>query len=80
MSDRYTRLEATITAITDSAVRLEVEGVQGWVPRSLIHGEDDRELDEDIVGCDMEIRIFAWKADEIGFPAARDRRQGDLGL
>lgn len=38
-----------------------------WVPRSLIHGGDDRTLDGRFKGEEMSLRIFEWKVDELGW-------------
>jgi hypothetical protein len=37
-----------------------------WVPRSLIHGADDKALDGAFAGETRMVRIFAWKAAELG--------------
>lgn len=40
-----------------------------WVPRSCIHGADDRMLDSKLwrSGEETTLRIFKWKAEQISF-------------
>lgn len=70
--DDYVTLEARIVRVKDGAVLLgvEVDGdeVTGWVPRSLLHGADDRLLsaaDED--GETRQVRVREWKARQLGW-------------
>jgi hypothetical protein len=40
-----------------------------WIPRTLIHGADERTLDARFAGEEVNLRVFAWKARELGFDA-----------
>jgi len=37
------------------------------IPRSLIHGADDRKLDGCFIGEEVTFRLIDWKAEELGF-------------
>lgn len=37
------------------------------IPRSLIHGADDRTMDGLFVGEEVTFRLIDWKAEELGF-------------
>jgi hypothetical protein len=37
------------------------------IPRSLIHGGDDRKFEGSFVGEEITFRLMEWKAEEIGF-------------
>jgi hypothetical protein len=38
-----------------------------WIPRSLLHGADEIKLDSQRIGDEITIRMFRWKAEELGF-------------
>ena len=65
--DNYIPLTATVLAITEKAIRLETEhGGPAWIPRSCIHGADERTLDRAALNSEIAIRIFEWKAEQEG--------------
>lgn len=88
--DDYTKVKGRIRRIRPNAILFTVgESVPRgeWIPRSLIHGADERLLDglipevaraERSGGLPREIRIFTWKAEEAGFTASRDQNTCDL--
>ena len=60
------RPKAVLFAVGDSVPRGD------WIPRTLIHGGDERTLDAiAILSHEMTLRIFEWKADELGFTSGR---------
>jgi len=42
-----------------------------WIPRSLLHGADEITLDTLRIGDEITIRLFRWKAEELGFETQR---------
>ena len=90
MSDEYVKVKGKIAKIRAQSILFTVgDSVPrgAWIPRSLIHGADERQLDGLAAavlrmakqgGVEREIRIFEWKAEEIGFITGRDGSTGDL--
>lgn len=68
-TDDYVSIDCEIVRVTSRAVLIEVEDdfdtEEHWIPRSLIHGGDDSALEKS-VGNKMQIRMFRWKAAELG--------------
>jgi hypothetical protein len=80
--DEYVSVMGLIHEIRDGAVLFSVgDAVQGgdWIPRSLMHGADDLRLKTQLAKGDRAIlRIFRWKAEEVGFITERDTETSDL--
>lgn len=69
MSDDYVEVTAKLRAVRPKAVLLDVNGQDArgaWVPRSCIHGADDRGLDNIALGEEVTLRMFKWIADREG--------------
>lgn len=68
-SDEYRAVTVTMQQLRVNSIMVTVPKMQGWqpIPRSLIHGGDDRMLIQfqHACPCEVTIRIFAWKADEL---------------
>ena len=61
LGDEMVEVDGVVRRVTDRAILFESDGIQGWIPISLIQGgpEDYCEGDE------ITIEIPAWKAEEI---------------
>ena len=61
--DEYVAVLAVLRGYTNKAVRLQVKDAESaWIPRSCIHGGDDRELDRLELDQEISIRIMEWVA------------------
>ncbi len=76
-SDDYITVTATFLRATPVAVQLHRGSVSPWIPRSLIHGADEFQVDELKAGDEVELRIFRWKVEESGL-LGEDADQGEL--
>jgi hypothetical protein len=59
--DDYTDVWCTIAGVTERAVRVTVEGESCWVPRSVLHGAQERDIEHHI-GENMQLKIRSWFA------------------
>lgn len=69
MSDDYVTVSVKLKARTKKAVMLSVgDTVErgAWVPRSCLHGADDKKVDEADIDDEMELRIMEWIAEREG--------------
>lgn len=68
MSERYVSVTATLRKVKPTSIALLPEGGDDlvWVPRSLIHGADERQLDTLEENETVTLRIFEWKAKQEG--------------
>lgn len=66
MSSSYARVSATLIRRTANAALVEVEGSEVWIPRALLHGGDDIQLDRLMRGETFSFRVMEWKAKELG--------------
>jgi hypothetical protein len=68
MSDEYRTVTATFRHLRDKSFFVDRPRAEGQVPipRSLIHGADDRLLDGLFDGEEFTFRLRAWKAEELG--------------
>lgn len=65
--DPYAKVTCKVLKLTDKAVHVEDQlGTLAWVPRSCLHGGDDRMLEENL-GDTVELRIRQWLAEREGF-------------
>lgn len=92
MSDRddYLRIPGRVQYVRPHAVLFTVGDTvprAAWIPRALIHGADDKQLTEEADsinamrgqgGMRMTLRMFRWKAEEIGFTSAAGYGLGSL--
>lgn len=77
----YVTVQATIREVRKQSVLITVGNSVprgDWIPRSLIHGADDRQLDGKFEGEKMSLRMFRWKAEQVGFVTAQDEETEDL--
>lgn len=72
--DSYRIVTGTFLGKTDMAVMMQpphnprrAQGRQCSIPRSLIHGADDREVPSLQPGTEWTFRLMDWKAEELGF-------------
>ena len=63
MSDTYVTIDCMFIRATEKAVLIDVDGGEHWIPRSCIHGADERRLDALNYGDAIELRIFEWVAE-----------------
>lgn len=64
--DPYTTIPCKILTVRPKSVQIEDEhGNICWVPRSCLHGGDDRLLD-DSEGDDVQLKIRRWFAEKEG--------------
>lgn len=57
----------SFVGVTNKAVRLQVKDTgPTWIPRSCVHGGDDRELDRLEPNQEISIRIMEWVARKNG--------------
>lgn len=68
------RAKSVLFVVGDSVERGD------WIPRSLIHGADDIALNGKFGGEAMTLRMFKWKARELGFEPERDDDAADGDL
>lgn len=87
MSDEdYITVYGTIGEIRPQAVLFSVGTpahgcrTSEWIPRSLIHGADERTLDSRFAGERSALRIFRWKVKALGWESTRrpGAASGDL--
>ena len=76
----YVRIPCRIVRVREAAVLIAVgDSVPRatWIPRSCIHGADDRTLR---TNANRTLRIFRWKAEQEGLEPATDPAgaSGDL--
>lgn len=73
MNDSYRTITTLFRGATEKAVCIDMPAVRGggiaWVPRSLIHGVDDKRLDGTPVNSEVTFRLVEWRAEQMGFPA-----------
>jgi hypothetical protein len=75
--ESYTAVRGTIQEVRPEAVLFAVgtaaHGCRtaAWIPRSLIHGADERTLDCRFAGEETTVRIFDWKVKALGWQAER---------
>lgn len=67
----YTYVRATYQGPTVNAFWFDVKDVHGSprrvsIPRSLIHGADERHLAQQVPGSAVSFRLMPWKAREMG--------------
>lgn len=60
--DTYVRVSGFLIARTTKAVKINDD----WIPRSCIHGADERLLDKHDIGDEIELRMFEWIAERSG--------------
>ncbi len=60
--DNYVKIDCKILRVTTKAVRIDVDGSEVWIPRSCVHGADERGLDQFNQGDEAMLRIFEWIA------------------
>lgn len=69
MSDEsYTPVTCRLARIEPKSVWITVgsAGREVNVPRTLIHGADETRLDGLLEGTKLDLRIFTWKAQQLG--------------
>ena len=66
--DDYRIVTATVRGVRPNSFFVDRPDGRGEVsiPRSLIHGADDRKLDGLFAGEAFTFRLRAWKAEELG--------------
>lgn len=66
--DDYLTVDATFQRVTDKAVLVlrasDEEPV--WLPRSVVHGADERGLDDHDDGDIITLRVRRWKVETAG--------------
>lgn len=82
----YTTVYGTVREVRPQSVLFAVGraahgcATASWIPRSLIHGADERTLDGRFDGEQIALRVFAWKVRALGWESTRDPNaaNGDL--
>lgn len=66
--DPYRTVTATFRGMTPHAIFIDRPNAtdQVSIPRSLIHGVDDKRFDALFAGEKITFRLFAWKAEDVG--------------
>lgn len=67
--DVYANVPLTVHQRRPNAIRVAVEDGEGasiWLPRSVIHGGDNRDVDLARLPQAMTLRVRAWKAKQAG--------------
>ena len=71
MTDHYRTVTARLRGIRPNSVFVDRPASRGRgeisIPRSLIHGADDRAIEGRFVGEEITFRLAEWKAEELGF-------------
>lgn len=72
--ESYVPIACAISASTRVAVLIAVnaQGLCHWIPRALIFGPDEKTIDRAPKHKPMTLRIFAWKAKELGLEPAQN--------
>ena len=60
---RYTEIQATVLAHGRSAVLLEHDGAEEWIPHSLIEGL----VSDEEIGAQVDVEVADWKLRELGW-------------
>ena len=66
MSDTYVSVSVILRRRTSKAVLVsptEDRSIEAWIPRSCIHGADERTLDGVDLGDEIMLRMWEWIAD-----------------
>lgn len=63
----YVTIQGRLKRITPRAINIEVDGLDGWVPRSCIHFSTDKAVDDMSEGDEGEFKIMEWVASDRGF-------------
>lgn len=69
MSDDYVTCTVRIEALTQRAVMVRpahASTCAAWLPRSTLHGADDRRLTSAAVDTEMDLRVREWIAEREG--------------
>ena len=66
MSDEYITVDCIFIRCTAKAVLIDVDGNTHWIPRSCIHGADERLLDRTCEGDEINLQIFEWLVEREG--------------
>lgn len=72
MSDRYVRVNCILIARARNAILVDVAPPDSrdidkqWIPLSLIHGADERNIGNDHATDEVSFRLMEWKARELG--------------
>lgn len=65
--EKYTMVFATLLRRTPMSIRIRTAGDEElWVPRSLVHGADDPQIEDLDKGDEFSFRLMEWKAQELG--------------
>jgi hypothetical protein len=64
--DPYVQVECTVLVVREKSIQIEdTAGDKHWIPRSCIHGGDDRLLTR-LEGEETTIKIRKWQAESKG--------------
>lgn len=68
MSDDYITITGTFKAARPKSVLLHIDDVRGpiFIPRSVMHGADERVCDEWAEGQEVTIRVREWFCEKEG--------------
>lgn len=70
-ADSYRTITTRLRGMTPKAIFVDKPPSKGKgetpIPRSLIHGADDRKIEQTFIGEEISFRLMAWKAEELGF-------------
>jgi hypothetical protein len=61
----YVEITATLRLVRPKSVLIETGDAVPlgcWIPRSCIHGADERSLDRIAIGQEITLRVFEWLA------------------
>jgi hypothetical protein len=67
MKEEYETISCQLLAKTASAIKIDHGGDVVWIPRSLLHGASDREVDNTQPNEYFEVKIMSWKVKQIGW-------------
>ncbi len=68
--DAYITILVSLVHLEEKAVRIAQGRHQAWIPRSVIHGADDKLLTDLKPGEETKLRIMQWKAAQAGLVEA----------
>lgn len=68
MKEAYEKISCVLLAKTKEAVKIDVGNgeVVVWIPRSLLHGATDLEVNKLNPGDEFQAMIMDWKVRELG--------------
>lgn len=75
--DDYVTVTTVLRRVREMSIFVDrnlEDSEQVSIPRSLLFGADDLDVERRAIGTEVRIRVRRWKADELGLVPDRDQR------